>query len=144
MALYDGGLAKICVRCGSKTNPFRDGRNTCMRCASEAAVLWAKKNRERKRQNNNAYQKRISSKRAPSTAKWRRENPLAYSAHKIVQSARRNGSLVKSNCIECGSSRRVHAHHNNYGEPLTVEWLCHHCHMKRHAMLAERSKGSGQ
>ena len=46
------------------------------------------------------------------------------------------GKIVKpSVCQECLQKRPVHqleAHHNDYGKPLEVRWVCHACHMKEH------------
>jgi hypothetical protein len=49
----------------------------------------------------------------------------------------RNGTLTSKPCEVCGT-RKVHAHHDDYGKPLEVIWLCHSHHMARHAMLKAR------
>lgn len=66
-------------------------------------------------------------------AKFRAENPhLQLSAHKLVRTALRNGTLVKENCFVCGSSNHVEAHHEDYAKPLEVVWLCRFDHAQRH------------
>jgi hypothetical protein len=49
---------------------------------------------------------------------------------------RNRGKVEKpSNCCECGKQetpRRLHAHHDDYGKPMNVEFLCTECHGKRH------------
>lgn len=39
-------------------------------------------------------------------------------------------------CERCGGSGRIVAHHPDYTDPLTVEWLCNSCHLKEHRKTA--------
>lgn len=126
-----------CPRCDS-AGPMKKDRNICKACDSRRAVEWARKNRQKKRDANNRHHKKISSKRAAQTARWRQRHPLAYKAHIAVNSALRSGSLLRQSCCICGA--KGHAHHDDYSKPLDIIWLCHSHHMERHAMLAERSK----
>ena len=111
----------------------------CPDCQSRAAVEWAKKNRDKKRAANNAYHSRNSGKRAQATAAYRARHPEHRAAHQAVQTAIRNGSLEAKPCSVCGIAKAA-AHHDDYGKPLEVVWLCHTHHMERHAMLKEREK----
>jgi transposase-like protein len=45
------------------------------------------------------------------------------------------GAIIKSSvCEKCNrSSSRIHGHHDDYSQPLTVRWMCSHCHSKWHA-----------
>lgn len=147
--IEDGGPAtaaptRPCPRCGVSVEATeqrrRLGKYRCKPCDSRVSVESAIRNRERKRRNNSAYHARHSDQRAESTAAYRRRNPLAAKAHQAVQTAVRNGTLVRESCATCGSSR-THAHHDDYERPLDVLWLCHTHHMERHAMLAERKRG---
>lgn len=63
-----------------------------------------------------------------------REDPVRYSqfllkhrAYNKVYYALRTGKLRRGVCAVCGSTD-VHAHHDDYGRPLDVVWLCplHH------------------
>jgi hypothetical protein len=110
----------------------------CKPCKSAYNVDSARRNRETKRKNNNAYHSRISAKRAEATAKWRASHPEKRIAHQAVQTAVRNGSLKKKPCEVCGSTVRIHAHHDNYEKKLDVIWVCQTHHMERHAMLEAR------
>ena len=39
-------------------------------------------------------------------------------------------------CSRCGKGGRIIAHHPDYTDPLTVEWLCNGCHLKEHRQTA--------
>lgn len=75
---------------------------------------------------------------ARNTAKTR-SDPLKNRAHVAVQVAVANGSLVAQPCEVCGSTRRVHAHHDDYTKPLDVRWLCPLHHRRHHAALAAKA-----
>lgn len=135
-------MIRPCSKCGMETifpddQPSRKGF-WCNPCRSKASVESARKHRDRKRRNNNAYHARNSANRKHRTAKWRFDHPEKRLAHQAVQSALRNGSLKKSPCQVCGSTTRIHGHHDDYSQPLVVAWLCHQHHMERHAMLKAR------
>lgn len=53
-------------------------------------------------------------------------------ANSCVATALVVGSLIKpAECENCGAEDLIYpleAHHNNYAEPLDVEWLCRSCH----------------
>lgn len=75
---------------------------------------------------------------------WRSRNPGRYyverfrakypekaAAHDAVQKALRQGVLTKpAACQRCPvpPTEPLHAHHDDYGQPLRVEWLCRACH----------------
>lgn len=61
-------------------------------------------------------------------------NPqLASSAHYAVARAIETGSLIRPTaCQKCLAPGFVVAHHEDYGQPLNVEWLCPSCHTERH------------
>jgi hypothetical protein len=55
-------------------------------------------------------------------------------AHTLVKAAVRAGTLVRpARCEQCGKVQRgLHGHHEDYGKPLEVIWLCNTCHLLRH------------
>jgi len=62
--------------------------------------------------------------------------PERVRAYKKVQYAIRVGKLTRpTNCPECGVGTRLHAHHEDYGKPLDVKWLCALCHGKTRRRL---------
>jgi len=73
---------------------------------------------------------RISGNKAK--AEYRKRNPGKAKAHAIVNRAIRAGNLFKKPCAKCGSTACLHAHHDDYLEPLNVRWLCPGCHSQWH------------
>ena len=75
--------------------------------------------------------------------KWEKQE-----ARDLARLAKANGFLVEpDNCEECGLSReqlesmirgrsvRTHTlqmHHEDYGKPFDIVWLCIDCHTRRH------------
>lgn len=70
-------------------------------------------------------------KAAEISARWRAADPRHQRCHSAVSHALRNGSLLKTPCVRCGSQRSV-GHHESYDRPLDVTWLCQPCHKARH------------
>lgn len=62
-----------------------------------------------------------------------REKDLIY---KSVVKAKATGEIVFAKCQKCGTtSKRLHAHHDDYSKPLDVVCLCVSCHRERHKAL---------
>lgn len=61
--------------------------------------------------------------------------PLKMWARARAASAIRQGLLVRQPCEQCGATgpETIHAHHDDYTEPLLVRWLCRRCHSAFHA-----------
>lgn len=55
-------------------------------------------------------------------------------AHDAVSMCIKRGWLVQpKECQNCGQKgQRIYAHHDDYGKPLEVKWLCSKCHQQRH------------
>jgi hypothetical protein len=58
-------------------------------------------------------------------------------ANAAVGKAKRNGQLVPEGCCVCGSRENIHAHHENYDEPLEVIWYCAKHHKQRHVEIGD-------
>lgn len=85
-------------------------------------------------------------------------NPTHAKKHKARQAtlaAIRRGELVRpETCEKCGGPptdrRGIHAHHDDYDQPLWVRWLCapchhdHHKHMNRFQELQRRMRLRGE
>lgn len=42
------------------------------------------------------------------------------------------GTLMRGLCQSCGTTENIQAHHADYSDPRTVEWLCTACHRAHH------------
>lgn len=63
---------------------------------------------------------------------WAAENRDKMNAYNTVYEAKKSGSLKPGPCVKCGSTLRVHAHHEDHTKRLEVVWLCQKCHNKLH------------
>lgn len=58
---------------------------------------------------------------------------IKQKARLLLQKALKQGVLTKpAVCDSCLKPKRVHGHHEDYTQPLNVEWLCQSCHQKLH------------
>lgn len=63
-------------------------------------------------------------------------NPLHLKAREMVSKAIKSGLLIRpDSCQECQSHGKVFAHHSDYSKPLCVVFLCHKCHLDKHAEI---------
>ena len=62
---------------------------------------------------------------------WRQEDKRRMQCHRAVYKAVKSGKLVRQNCERCGNEKSL-AHHEDYDQPLMVNWLCQSCHKQRH------------
>lgn len=65
--------------------------------------------------------------------------PEKITAKIEVMKAIRSGRLIRYPCEKCAKSpiandgrSLVHAHHDDYSQPLAVRWLCVSCHHSEH------------
>ena len=74
------------------------------------------------------------------TERQRKRHPHKTRARKALASAVARGSIAKPIlCERCGERTEpidLHGHHEDYGKPLDVDWLCRQCHAKRHREMA--------
>lgn len=61
------------------------------------------------------------------------KNPEKYHARKTLMNRVYSGKVLRPDkCSQCGSGKKIEAHHEDYDKPLDVEWLCRECHLKLH------------
>lgn len=153
---------KKCFKCGEvkcltefyKHPMMADGHvNKCKEC-NKRDVRENRNNRidyyreyEKSRANNQdrveareAYQKTERGKEVGRKAKkkWAMNNPANRHAQVVVGNAVRDGRLKKLPCKVCGSTNRIHGHHDDYSKPLDVIWLCPKHHSERHKEIRSR------
>lgn len=113
---------------------------------------WKNKNKEKLKSYNKKYQiehreyyaeyqrNRLSKEKTEYAKRWRRNNIETYrimhNAHAHVCRHLKKGTIVKQPCKICGSTKRIHAHHDDYSKPLEVNWLCPLHHSERHLDLS--------
>lgn len=63
---------------------------------------------------------------------YRERNPHKAAAHNDVAEAKRKLGIGPQECADCGCEIGVECHHEDYGKPLEVTWLCRPCHQRVH------------
>ena len=85
------------------------------------------------------YQKTEAGKNAQArgTKKYLKTHKLERSANCILNNAIKSGKITKEPCSVCGSTYRIHGHHEDYYKPLDVIWFCSKHHSGHHKKLRE-------
>jgi len=143
----------ICQICGNKfkTNHSR-GKYCSNNCSHQGEkrswIKYGNKNRQKRRDNWKRYYKNNRDKIIAKTTEYQKTSagrlvvkistkrqidkfPQKYQARQEVLKALRKGIITKKSCEICGAIK-VEAHHDDYGKPLKVRWLCpkHHHELK--------------
>ncbi len=61
-----------------------------------------------------------------------KERILKEAVRSFTRNCIKKGILIKGNCKVCGKNENVEAHHEDYGKPLEVIWLCRIHHRELH------------
>jgi len=125
---------------GKHLNIPHDAPRHCTKCgAFKDADEFHTRERGRRRRECRACWKKMCRDRASDgryahlAQNWQAKNPEKRKAHIAVGNAVRDGTLKKPNrCEDCGENGLIHGHHEDYSQPLKVDWLCTRCHTKRH------------
>jgi len=80
-----------------------------------------------------AIKKRIAEAEARGVSR-QRISQLRYPEHAAANRAAPRRS-APGKCEECGETRKLHGHHDDYSKPKQVRWLCGRCHAEFHAAL---------
>lgn len=132
--MADGHVNK-CKECNKKDVRENRGRKIDYYREYDA---YRFQNDPRVRERHRRYQATPAGKESirTSTLNYINKRPEARAAHILVGNAVKSGVLIKPlSCSKCGdftSSRRLHAHHEDYYKPLDVVWLCVQCHVDEH------------
>lgn len=119
---------------------YRDGRDRqCTTCynARRRTETYRRINRLSARRQHERAAAKFAAKRKryprETGAEKMARDPLKETARRKLRWAVRSGKIRKpTNCEDCGVEAVLHGHHSDYTQPLTVCWLCHVCHMRRH------------
>lgn len=153
---------KHCKQCGAQKaeSEFYLGRRSCKECVKATVRANYQENREHfreyeRRRAKLPHREAARSKYLESDRGRERSNAAkkAYmernadirAAHVALDNAVRDGRVWKSPCCMapgCFSTDRLHGHHSDYSQPLSVVWLCHSCHVELHRAHNARRKAS--
>ena len=132
---------KICFKCQRelplsdfyKHKQMADGHlNKCKKCSRGDSTKNRNENIDRIRE----YDRNRGNRQDPDYMKgWREKYPAKYKAHNMVNNSIRDGKITKPDyCQGCGDKCKAHGHHQDYGKPLDVVWLCPACHKFIHEL----------
>ena len=143
------GIAmKTCSDCGKIKEEDRFQIRVASKDGLTAACKRCLSQRDKKRANlphrikaRKEYAKTPEGLIAGNKAKkaWEGRNAIKKGASTIVGNAVRDGVITKQYfCSVCGIDNvRIHGHHDDYAQPLTVRWLCSQCHNDWHSKNGE-------
>lgn len=133
-----------------QTNKARyNGRNSwCKVCEKVQQKQWAKDNPQKVRdrlerwknlypeaekEKQRRYRQNHSDLIAQRTMDQRRNFPDRIKARKALAYAVKTRKVLKPNrCEHCQKEVAVQGHHEDYAQPLIVQWLCARCHKLHH------------
>ena len=127
---------KVCNLCEQEKDgsDFYKGHAKCKKCYIEKV----KKHRQENIEHYRAYDRERGNRHPKGyIKKYRRSYPNKYKATNMVNNAIRDGRLLRQPCEVCGTDERIHAHHDDYLEPLNVRWLCAAHHSQWHKKHGE-------
>jgi len=151
-------IRTTCTRCGQQKAPadfdasknaVSGRRSVCKVCKADLARAYAatdtgravnvrakakyrstEHGRVHELAHHRAYRQTPAGREAFRRAEKKRD-PVKVSARKQVQYAVRSGRLERQPCSVC-QALGAHGHHEDYGRPLEVTWLCTGCHARLH------------
>ena len=131
-------MKKTCFKCNEekpisefyKHKRMKDGHlNKCIECTKKDELKRRWENIEKIRK----HDRERGSRQTPEYFKeYRNKYPNKDKAKNMVNNAIRDGKLFKEPCEVCGTTEKIHAHHNDYAKPLNVRWLCSAHHKQWH------------
>ena len=118
--------------CFYKEKKSKDGlRSWCKECDKERGHKRYEKNRDHILEVNKSWRRRNPDKSYDISKRQTLKYPTKRSARKALQYAVSVGKVIKpDHCEGCFLQRKIQGHHEDYSEPLKVEWLCSECHAK--------------
>jgi len=134
----DGHVA-TCKTCCSKKQHRYLARPEIKQRKAASDKTYRIEHRERRRIIVNRWNKTLKG-RASGKASADKRTPLnryKAQAYSKVKRALKSGKLIKMPCMICGSTNRIHGHHDSYDKPLDVTWLCPLHHVERHRGLVQ-------
>ena len=138
-------MKKTCFKCNEekpisefyKHKRMADGHlNKCIECTKKDELKRRWENIEKIRR----YDRERGNRQTQEYIKeYRSKYPKKVKATTMVNNAIRDGKLFKEPCQVCGTTEKIHAHHEDYAKQLNVRWLCSAHHKQWH-----RDNGEGK
>jgi hypothetical protein len=142
-------VCKACTKIHYKDKHYNEHRDACLERSRKQKEEnrdgyldylrnYYQENKEKLRENNKLYQKNNRDKANERSRAYRitEEGNMKEKARSRVQTALRNGTLIRPSICECCNQELfVEAHHEDYSKPLEVNWLCKDCHWGRHSYV---------
>lgn len=110
----------------------RGYKSTCKACDSKDHRQWREGDPERFVGYSKGFREENAEYLRQKAREQRAAAPKVAKAREIIQNEIRRGTLQPQSCEVCGSTRNVHAHHDDYDKPLVVRWLCRPHHADWH------------
>ena len=129
-------MEKLCRKCG-ETKPFTEfyrhayNRDRLQAYCKPCCLAHLKPLTRKHRQ----LTDEIRIKRNLAKQRNRKKYPEKRQAQQKIDQAVKAGKVVRKPCERCGTTVRVHAHHDDYSRPFAVRWLCHQHHIDVHKEL---------
>jgi len=118
---------------------MKDGHlNKCRDCAKADSNKHRSENLEKIRE----YDRGRGNRQTTGyQAEYKQRYPNKYKAQNMVSNAIRDSKLFKKPCEVCSTEACIHAHHDDYLQPLNIRWLCAAHHQQWHAKNGEGLNG---
>lgn len=144
-------MVHICKQCGEEkgveefTRKHKEGPyepwnlRKCKVCVHEDYLSRASEKgaREQLKQTSRDWKSRNKERHAEINRRWNAVNRDRIRAGNKLRYAVRMNRIERSPCEVCGTTDRVHGHHDSYekGKELDVRWLCQTHHKMWHVIL---------
>ena len=119
--------ARQCEHCGREFVPAKKSRRFCSKRCSNTAVTRGGAGVKLPGTFYDRHGERIKRERRERYA-----NDHEYRARVLARAAARRAHPDAKPCEQCGE-QRADRHHDDYGKPESVRWLCRGCHIREHA-----------
>lgn len=117
------GMKKSYIKYGNKNKEKR----------RKFHLKWYLKNRTKRIEQIKRYHSSARGKEVIKTAgiNSRNNHPEKHAARDAVRKAIKKCLIFKQSCEVCGD-KKTQAHHDDYGKPLQINWLCKKHHLEKH------------
>lgn len=122
-----------------KRRDSHDGLSVyCKACSKKKSMDHYHKNKKRRTKLTEFYHSRYLERiRAPRRRTYFEKYPERSYANQAVKYAILRGDMERPcECNSCGVGCFPDGHHDDYGKPLDVKWLCKSCHKTLHVSMS--------